>query len=97
MPKATATIDGKVIATADKWEEVEGNVYVSQPVTLCITKPNDVPSFLPRKRNHLWPGVGRALNDMRQFGRTRPLDQVEPSFGLPLEGHGVVLYAQGQR
>lgn len=28
MPHATATFNGKVIAEADKWESVEGNVYV---------------------------------------------------------------------
>lgn len=28
MPHATATFNGKVIAEADKWEFVEGNVYV---------------------------------------------------------------------
>ena len=27
--KATATIDGKVIAEASMWQEVEGNIYVS--------------------------------------------------------------------
>ena len=27
--KATATINGKVIAEADAWQEVEGNIYVS--------------------------------------------------------------------
>jgi len=29
MPHATATFNGKVIAEADKWEFVEGNIYVS--------------------------------------------------------------------
>ena len=29
MPQATATVGGKVIASTDKWETVEGNVYVS--------------------------------------------------------------------
>ena len=28
MPHATATFNGKVIAEADKWEYVEGNIYV---------------------------------------------------------------------
>ena len=28
MPHATATFNGKVIAEADKWEFVEGNIYV---------------------------------------------------------------------
>lgn len=27
-PKATATLDGKVIAEATSWETVEGNIYV---------------------------------------------------------------------
>jgi len=27
MPTATATVDGKVIASADSWETVEGNIY----------------------------------------------------------------------
>ena len=28
MPHATATFNGKVIAETDKWEFVEGNIYV---------------------------------------------------------------------
>lgn len=28
MPHATATFNGKVIAEADDWEYVEGNIYV---------------------------------------------------------------------
>jgi len=33
MPHATATFNGKVIAETDKWEFVEGNIYVSPPST----------------------------------------------------------------
>jgi hypothetical protein len=28
MGRATATVNGKTVATADSWETVEGNVYV---------------------------------------------------------------------
>jgi hypothetical protein len=31
MPHATATFNGKVIAEADSWEYVEGNIYVRRP------------------------------------------------------------------
>ena len=30
--KVTATVNGKVVADADTWQEVEGNIYVSIPV-----------------------------------------------------------------
>lgn len=29
--KAVATVNGKVIAEADTWEKVEGNIYVGTP------------------------------------------------------------------
>ena len=32
MPRATATFNGKTIADAEKWEYVEGNIYVCLPM-----------------------------------------------------------------
>ena len=34
MPHATATFNGKIIAETDKWEFVEGNIYVRAPMII---------------------------------------------------------------
>lgn len=46
MPHATATFNGKVIAEADEWEYVEGNVYVKYHRSLVKSSANDS-SFPP--------------------------------------------------
>lgn len=76
MPHATATLNGKVIAEADKWETVEGNVYVSSRVSnLCGGKPqvltNGKVPTLSRRRINLVKGQENSL--------------------LPMEGHSFVL------
>lgn len=52
---ATATLNGKVVAEADQWETVEGNIYVSlaeiNPV--AVTDPSSVPAVVSHAHNHL--------------------------------------------
>ncbi len=55
MPHATATLNGKVIADADKWETVEGNIYVSRVYhegsSKFDTDSQSVPALIRRKFN----------------------------------------------
>jgi len=55
MPHATATLNGKVIADADKWETVEGNIYVSriyhEGSSKFDTDSQSVPALIRRKFN----------------------------------------------
>ena len=46
MPHATATFNGKIIAEADKWEYVEGNIYVECQHSLLRSNADD-PSSHP--------------------------------------------------
>ena len=45
MPHATATFNGKVIAETDKWEYVEGNIYVDSHYPLTIPNADDSSSL----------------------------------------------------
>ena len=56
MPSATATFNGKVIAKADSWETVEGNVYVNELILSSGIKANDtctVPTLVSRQARHV--------------------------------------------
>ena len=41
MSHATATLNGKVIAEADNFQTVEGNIYVRLPTLTREIRPND--------------------------------------------------------
>ena len=71
MPHATATLNGKVIADADKWETVEGNIYVSKIygeslIKLILTYTQFPPSSIDQstlskaKRTAVCPWKGKA-------------------------------------
>lgn len=57
MPHATATFNGKVIAEADKWEYVEGNIYFPPS-----SVDQSVFSKAPLTTNCPWKGTASYYN-----------------------------------
>jgi uncharacterized protein (DUF427 family) len=63
--KATASVNGTVVASTDKWEVVEGNVYFPpESLEKKYFTPNDLTTVCP------WKGTASYYNVVVDEGKT---------------------------
>ncbi|MCJ1332665.1 hypothetical protein MMC10_009358 [Thelotrema lepadinum] len=63
--KATATINGKVVAEADTWQEVEGNIYFPfSSVDKSIFTPTDYSTTCPWKGKAAYYNISADGEDL---------------------------------
>jgi hypothetical protein len=55
MPHATASVNGVVVAETDKWEVVDGNIYVGHSHLLSSPRPDQYIDAVPTGHHHPVP------------------------------------------
>ncbi|KAK0508691.1 hypothetical protein JMJ35_008967 [Cladonia borealis] len=82
MPHATATFNGKVIAEADKWEFVEGNVYFPpDSVDKSVLSDSTLTTFCPWKGTASYYNIsvdGQGAKDAAWYYPSPKTDKASP-------------------